>query len=177
MKQIFKNIIDVLKVPILVITYLFDIVFSTIHFMIKLIKNLLEKKCQEKEEDIVAIKYYSEEWPSLIYFTVCYDEKYFPESINKLDKDPVISKKDFNIILKTIKDNKIIEKKSYILNWPYVSLGEYLSYFFECDAGSTTQELTLYFKDGTRKNIIGYSEELKSLRKTFEKVLPKSLFW
>lgn len=167
----------ILSIVFIFLLYLLRIIIWSIEFLGKIISNLLEKKCKEKIEDIVAITYYSEHWPDLVAFTLYYDEKLLPNNFNILKSDAKISKKDFDIICKCIDDNKIINKKKYILNFPYVSFSEYLSWFFDYDARATTQSLTLYFKNGESKYIIGYSKELKNIRKALESILPREMFY
>lgn len=166
-----------ISIPFIFILYIFRIICSTFVFIGKVISNLLEKKCNHNIDDIVAITYYSEEWPDLVAFTLYYDEKNYPKYLKKLESDPMISKKDFDYILERIKKNNILKKKKYILNWPYVSLSEYFSWYFACDAGPTTQSLTLHFNNGDSKYITGYSEDMDNLRKAFEKILPREKFW
>ncbi len=125
----------IISIPFIFILYVFRIIGSTFVFIGRIFYNIFEKKCKHSIEDIVAITYYSEEWPELVAFTLYYDEKYYPKYLKKLESDPMISKKNFDYLLDKIKKNNILKMKKYILDWPYVSLSEYFSWYFACDAG------------------------------------------
>ena len=153
-KKILHILVYYLFTPLL---YVFNIIFSMIGFIYKLIYNLLEKKCKENPDDIIGINYYSEEWPDLVSFQLYFEDK-IPKQLER-----------FN-------NNQIINKKTYILNWPFVSLKEYYFELYAEDAGPTRQTLIIYFRDGSSKRIEGYSKEMSNIRKEFENVLPQKIF-
>ena len=171
-KKILHILVYYLFTPLL---YVFNIIFSMIGFIYKLIYNLLEKKCKENPDDIIGINYYSEEWPDLVSFQLYFEDK-IPKQLERFNDNTKINKKDFNVIVNEINNNQIINKKTYILNWPFVSLKEYYFELYAEDAGPTRQTLIIYFRDGSSKRIEGYSKEMSNIRKEFENVLPQKIF-
>ena len=146
-----------------------------ISFFYKLLFNIFEKKSKKTIKDLVAIDYYSEEWPDLVSFCIYYDKNIIPANAKISTNSIKISKKQFNELSNIINNKKIIEHVKYYLYFPLISFFEFKSFFF-IDGGPTRQMLKFYFKDGTEKRLEGYSKELKDLRFKMEDIIPNELF-
>ena len=163
--------------PIILIVWIFDNVCGAISFTYKIIKNLFEKRCNKNIDEIVAIKYYSERWPSLVCFTIHKDGKIEEVKDKYYDPDYNTTEKEFKQIVKCIGDNKLLHQKTYILNNPFVSPIFVYRCFTWTDFGPTTQHLSLIFEDGTKKDIIGYSKRMDTVVDAMENILPEELFF
>lgn len=166
-----------LLIPILFVAYIINIFFRLISFIIRVFKNIFQKKIKKNIDEIIAIGYYSEEWPDLVAFTLYYDENKVPKYLNQLKPEGKISKIKFDRIKQVIDENNILNKKTYFLSNPLISFKEYFSYFTCSDTGPTRQSLTIYFKDGGVKYLEGYSKSMEILRKVFTEVLPNEMFY
>ena len=164
-------------IPLYIIGYIFYSIYCIFSFFSKLVSNLFEQKCCKSADEIVAISYYSEEWPSVVAFTLFYDKYLLPKDLKLFDSDIEIEKKDFESLMKAVEDNNILKCKTYVLNFPLVSIFTYILYHIADDAGPTDQVLVCYFKDGTKKTIRGYSKALECFRKKLEEMLPEELFY
>ncbi len=168
---------DNMRKIVLFILYLIRMLLETFCFILSIIANIFEKKCNENIDSIIAISYYAEELPNMICFMVYNDENVFSTKLMKNENTIKISKKDFKEILRVIKENNILKKRRYILNLPYVSFPEYLMWWDAYDSYPGNQILTIYFKEGKEKVIEGYCKEIEKLRSKFEEILPSGLFY
>ena len=149
--------------PVALVFWILLTIGDTIELIVKLVKNIFEKKCDKKTDEIIAIKYNRSCIPwSLIDFT-----------IHKED----MRSADFEEIINAIKLNRLLEQKTYIINRPFHSPIWVYRFFTYIDWGPrANQRISLIFEDGTHKDIVGFSQKMDNVVDTMKRVLPEEMF-
>ena len=163
----FKHIILIIFFPIL---YIIDFFRRLFIFISHVKHNTFEEKCNNNVEDIVAVSYDALTLPDVYSFKVFYNKELLPEYI-KIEKDDIkISKREFESIIDVIKEKNLINKKTYCLKYSFISVKEFISDLVCTDGGDASQEFEMYFKNGSCKRIVGFSEEMNQVSNLLVKI-------
>lgn len=173
MKKIKDVLLGFFAIIIFFIGYIFYSLGLLIGFIYQRIVNLFTRKCKKKESEIVALQLYSEHWPDLIACTIYEKGKYTVSKEDCYDKIE-LSSEDFDLLRESIKKEELLKYKHYVGN-RFVSFKEYRGYFC-IDGGPTKQRIWFIFKDGTQKEIDGYSKKIKNFIKILNKITPEEYF-
>ncbi len=165
----------ILLFPLYLLYYLLLNIGGILDLFETLIRNIFERKCKKDVNDIVAISYYEDLLIQNTDFALYYDKKLLPENWKDNKNDTKISKKIFDELLESIKQNKLLKKKTRRLKWPFISPFEYYEALTCTDVGDPFLDLTFYFKDGSKKSVYGYSSASERFKDKLGEVLPKDI--
>lgn len=135
-------------------SYILVVIFDIIEFFYMLISNIvcLIKKKKYNYKDIIAVEYIENCPPDFESYLI-YDKKYFKIDLKKEEKNYEnsiqIENKEFNKIIKILKNNKIFKYNKYIFKFHITPFSE----LFVEDGGSGEEILIIYLKENLKYKI------------------------